>query len=54
MRVEIRAAEVEWFRGVLGTDDYLRDERNYKLALYTAISALLAPELLVTASSRRC
>jgi hypothetical protein len=32
MSVDIPAAEVEWFRGVLGTDDYLREERNYKLA----------------------
>ena len=44
MKVEIPAAEVEWFRGVLGSGDYLREERNYKLALHRAISALLAPE----------
>lgn len=46
MRVEIPAAEVAWFRDVLGTEAYLREERNYKLALHRAISALLAPELL--------
>jgi MoxR-like ATPase len=46
MHVEVPAAEVAWFRGVLGTEAYLRDERNYKVALSTAISALLAPESL--------
>src|SRR5712691_4617558 len=46
MRVEIPDAEVVWFRDVLGTEAYLREERNYKLALHRAISALLAPELL--------
>ena len=46
MRVEIPVAEVAWFRDVLGTEAYLREERNYKLALHRAISALLAPELL--------
>ena len=31
-------------QGVLGSDDYLGEERNYKLAVHRAISALLGPE----------
>jgi hypothetical protein len=34
------------FREVLGTEQYLHEERNYKVALHRAISALLAPEVL--------
>jgi len=46
MNVEIPAVDVAWFRDVLGTEAYHNEERNYKLALHRAISALLAPELL--------
>jgi 5-methylcytosine-specific restriction protein B len=46
MRVEIPPADLAWFRSVLGTEAYLHEERNYKLALHQAISALLAPEQL--------
>ena len=46
MKVGIPAAEVAWFRDVLGTEGYCYEERNYKLALHKAISALLAPDLL--------
>jgi MoxR-like ATPase len=46
MRVEIPLADIAWFRDVLGTEAYLHEERNYKLALHRVISALLAPEVL--------
>jgi AAA domain (dynein-related subfamily) len=46
MKVDVPASDVTWFRGVLGTEQYLREERNYKLALHRAMSALLAPEAL--------
>jgi len=46
MRLEVPPAEVTWFREVFGTEAYLHEERNYKLALHRAVSALLSPELL--------
>ncbi len=43
MKVDVPASDVAWFRDVLGTEQYLREERNYKLALHRAMSRLLAP-----------
>jgi hypothetical protein len=36
MRVDLPPSEVAWFRDVLGTEQYLREERNYKVALHRA------------------
>ncbi len=46
MRVDVPISGVAWFRNVLGTEQYLLEERNYKVALHRTVSALLAPEIL--------
>lgn len=44
--LRIPAADLEWFRGILGTEGYVTEERAYKDAAHLAISALLSPETL--------
>jgi hypothetical protein len=41
-------AEVNGFAHVLGTAEYARDERDYKVAVHEVISRLLAPEMLAS------